>query len=525
MPTKKGRKGTSAAKTTAAEGRRRAEKEQPEAQAGKSARPRKQAPIQPTATAAIADLGKIWAGIGKARKPVEFRVSCVRPDDLLVCDFVFENLKFDPEGANPPKLVRKDPPASATLVVEFPPQSFGEQAFLDSTGESVPSDLTGNEKFPEKANTIKPQNVVQLSDNAEKLPPMPSAKIRMSGRSRIAFTMPADERELPFTIDAILDACQRWSMRLDVNAIPDPPPGRFALSQFGVQDKWLASVVTSHSWAQATAELLDALGGEHQKSLAGVARRISQKAITAIRSGRTAETGTMLRSALNQELDILAARFTSLRDADRREIAAAALSLMTTQALATFRFTQSIFDLSKDLPFLGVIFAPHEPAKNVTALELPYRLIISPVSEARWHHSTKPVVHNGRTELWQTRLTSTNNDVGPDAPTHLRALWSPDYHIPDIIDKVNQNRPFRMSLDPLDREMLVKLMSGFDETNTRKQTFQPTTSSVRRLALSSLGALLDAEGNWDRPVPAGVGLEQWRHLASMGLCITEVCRV
>src|SRR6266849_1037037 len=405
MPTKKGRKGSSAAKTTAAEGRRRAEKKQPEAGAGKSARPGKQAPIQPTATAAfqrisaIADLGKIWAGIGKARKPVEFRVSCVRPDDLLVCDFVFENLKFDPEGANPPKLVRKDPPASATLVVEFPPQSFGEQAFLDSTGDSVPSDLTDKEKFAEKSKAIEAKNVVQPNDNAEKLPPMPSAKIRMSGRSRIAFTMPADERELPFTIDAILDACKRWSMRLDVNAIPDPPPGRFALSQFGVQDKWLASVVTSHSWAQATAELVDALGGEHQKSIAGAARRISQKAIAAIRSGRTAGTGSMLRSALNGELDILAERFTPLHDSGRREIAAAALSLMTTEALATFRVTQSVFDLSKELPFLGIIFGPHEPAKNVTALELPYRLIISPVSAARWHHSNNPIVHNGRTEL------------------------------------------------------------------------------------------------------------------------------
>ena len=104
-------------------------------------------------------------------------------------------------------------------------------------------------------------------------PAMPSAKIRMSGRSRIAFTMPAEETELPFTIDAILDACRRWRMRLNVNAIPDSPAARFGLSEFGVQDKSLASVVSSHSWAQATAELVEALGGEHQKSLADAARR------------------------------------------------------------------------------------------------------------------------------------------------------------------------------------------------------------------------------------------------------------
>ena len=32
----------------------------------------------------IADLGKIWERIGKLREPAEFRVSCIRPDDLLV---------------------------------------------------------------------------------------------------------------------------------------------------------------------------------------------------------------------------------------------------------------------------------------------------------------------------------------------------------------------------------------------------------------------------------------------------------
>lgn len=521
MATKKGRKGTSSS-VVASKGRKRAVKKQPEESVGGTDRPGRPAPSQRKATASlqrtsmIADLGKIWEGIGKARQPVEFRISCVRPDDMLVCDFIFENLKFDPEGANPPKLVRKDSPGAATLIVEFPPQSFGEEAFLDSTGDSVPTDLSGKEKFPEKTDKIKPQNVVPLKDNAEKLRPMPSAKIRMSGRSRIAFTMPAEERELPYTIDAILDACRRWSMRLDVNAVPDPPSGRFALSQFAVQDKWLASVVTSQSWAQATAELLAAVGGQHQESFAGAARRISQKAITAIRSGRTDGTEVMLRQAFIQELDILTRRFPTLRDSGQRQIAVAALSLLTTKALATFHFTQSVFDVSEKLPFLRIIFSPHEPAKNVTALELPYRLIISPVSESRWHHPTKPIIYNGRTELWQTRLTSTDKDVGPDGPTHLRALWSPDYHISNIIDKVNGNRPFRMSLDPLDREMLVTLMSGFDQTNSRGQAFQPTTSSVRRLALSSLGALLDTEGNWARPVPAGVGLEQWRHLASMG---------
>ena len=50
----------------------------------------------------------------------------------------------------------------------------------------------------------------------EPFPGLARARIRMSGRSRIAFSMPAGETELPFRIEAILEACRRWPMRLTV---------------------------------------------------------------------------------------------------------------------------------------------------------------------------------------------------------------------------------------------------------------------------------------------------------------------
>lgn len=523
MPTKKKPTGSSksAKKASPAKADVRPTKKIPATQATK-ATPRKQrARAKPTAgkasARATADLGRVWSDVGRLLLAKQLRVSCVRPDDLLVCDFIFENLHLNFSEPGAPKLVRTNPGA-ATLIVEFPPQSFGEEAYLDSSGESEPSDVSGKKAFPEKSTAIAPKNTT--GDPAESLRPMPSVKIRMSGRSRIAFRMKDEETALPFTIEAILDACRRWPMRLSVNAIPDTPI--FRLPPFGVRDKYLASVVTSPSWTQARAELTAAVGGEHERSLAGAARRISQKAISAIRSGRKAGLANTLRNALNEELDVLAARSTPLRDPGRREVAAAALTLMATEGLAGYQLSESVFDLGKALPFLPYIFGPHEPPKNVTALELPYRLILSPVPSAYWHHPTAPVVHNGRTELWQTRLAGNHQDIGPDGPTRVRALWSPDYgpqekdHIEWIVDKVNNNLPFRMSLDPLDREMLVRLMCGFDETNTRDDPFNPTTSEARRLSLSALGALLDAEGGWERPVPEGLSLEQWRHLATLG---------
>ncbi len=505
-------------KSTTGDSRKRVEKKAvPKVRAAKKAVPVKARLAMDAVSARVSrlvDLGVVLERIGSARGTPEFRVSCLRPDDLLVCDFIFENLRVETLEAGVPRLVRKDPPGPATLIVELPPQSFGEEAFLDKTGDVAVTNPEERDKFPEtsKDQGVNAKNVVLPGDP---LPAMPAARIRMAGRSRIAFAMPAGELALDFTIAAILDACRRWPMRLDVNAVPDPPPFRF--KDFGVLDSWLASVAASEGWKHATQDLMDALGGAQvvQKSFAGAARRIATKAVEAMSADARGIAGS-LRRAMNEELDVLAEKFAPLRDAERREVAAAALALTTTQAVAAHRVGESIIDRIDLFPFLPIIFGPHQPSRSVTALELPYRLILSPVPDARWHHDTQPVAHRGRTELWHTRLTSSIADIGPDLPANVRALWSPDYLLPDIVGIVNGVKPFRMSLDPLDREMLVKLMSGFDERDDRDRPFRPHTARARRLALSSLGALLDAEGNWDPPAPENVALEEWRHLATLG---------
>ena len=96
MPAKKNRKSSSSRATTADGDRRKlSEKKHPETVASKPAPAKKSAPTRPVATAVIAnvtpiaDLGKIWERIGKVREPGEFRISCIRPDDLLVCEFIF----------------------------------------------------------------------------------------------------------------------------------------------------------------------------------------------------------------------------------------------------------------------------------------------------------------------------------------------------------------------------------------------------------------------------------------------------
>jgi hypothetical protein len=482
----------------------------------------------------LADIRKVWADIGLGRR-LEFRVSCVRPDDLLVCDFIFENLRLDSSGETAPKLARRNT-STPVLIVEFPPQSFGEEAFMDAAGQGEqdvpnPENLTGKAKFPEKVekddvtNTVHDKNVPQARQD---FPGLAQAKIRMSGPSRIAFSMPAAETELPFTIEAILDACRRWPMRLDVNAVSDTRI-RFR-REVDFRDVWLGSVVNSNAWKEAKEILVDTVGNAHLRRMASAAHRVTTRAVDAIRAGSSADVDAMLHGAINEELDVLAQKLRTFRDQKRREAAAAAISFMATENLTEHRLGDSVFDLMKKLPFVRLIFPPHEPAYNVTALELPYRLILSPTPASRWHHPTKAVTRNGRTELWHTRLTSTTKDVGPDGPTRVRALWSDDYKAPEpdlsnpnktvldpqAVQRANDNLPFRMSLDPLDRLMLVALMSGFDLRTKQDRTYHPLTADSRRLQLSSLGALLEVEGQWDPPLPRGIGLQQWRHVATLG---------
>jgi hypothetical protein len=484
-----------------------------------------------TTQAKIVDIGKVWAEIGR-NIPLEFRVSCVRPDDLLVCDFIFENLRLGSTTEGKPNLIRRGT-LTPVLIVEFPPQSFAEEAFPDASGESgqeVPADVSGNKKFPESTDAVKPpieqpKNKVP-PDPKQEIPPLPSSRIRMSGPSRLAFSMPDDETELAFTIEAVLDACRRWPMRLDVNAVPDPSrlrPVREAL----FRDFWLGTVVNSNDWKEAKKILVNTIGEEHEKRLAGAARRVSNRAVDELRAEAPSNVDETLHAAVNEELDVLAATSKAFRDNQQREVAAAAIAFMATENLAQHRLAGDVFDLLKELPFVRFIFPPHKPLYNVTALELPYRLILSPIPEAHWHHYTTPVTRNGRTELWQTRLTSTKEDIGPDGPVRVRALWSDDYVAPDdkgnfdptVIARTNDLLPFRMSLDPLDRLMLVALMSGFDldaRKADRPVPFHPLTANSRRLSLSSLGALCEIEGEWPPPVPPGVGLEQWRHVATLG---------
>ena len=157
------------------------------------------------------------------------------------------------------------------------------------------------------------------------------------------------------------------------------------------------------------------------------------------------------------------------------------------------------------------------PAAHQTALELPYRLILSPHAFNVWAHSIQAVTRNGRTELWHTRLAAANPDgtIAESGSPYMaiRAVWSPDCN-PNAPapGPGHSNAPFRMTLDRQDRHEVVHLTSNFS-LKLGTQAWQPKPVDVNRLILSPLGGWLDSSGAW---LPTPLSVEEWRHKATLG---------
>lgn len=137
--------------------------------------------------------------------------------------------------------------------------------------------------------------------------------------------------------------------------------------------------------------------------------------------------------------------------------------------------------------------SPEPPAQLETAIEAPYRLVVSPSRGARFQHKARPVGPEGRSELWRTDLDLTDDPA-------VRGLWARDNDAP------LSPAPTPQSLTREDRMAIVKQTHGGDTD------FADRPLEVRRLALSSLGAWLDWAGFWD----GTVHIVQYRHEAQMG---------
>jgi hypothetical protein len=160
------------------------------------------------------------------------------------------------------------------------------------------------------------------------------------------------------------------------------------------------------------------------------------------------------------------------------------------------------------------------PNPNQTGLELPFRLIISPESEARFVHRPSPVRFGDRNELWHTELAPAADRSAASA----RAIWLRQGDGPPW----NPSSPKWSGTDEGDAEPFpIVTMSQHDrsdivhESGNRRYALETGSSfsaapfAVNHLALSALGGWLDAQGDWDPPI-AITNLLQWVHRATQG---------
>ncbi|WP_158849577.1 hypothetical protein [Saccharothrix deserti] len=151
------------------------------------------------------------------------------------------------------------------------------------------------------------------------------------------------------------------------------------------------------------------------------------------------------------------------------------------------------------------------PQPTETALELPYRLILSPHPGGGWAHSIEPVTRQGRTELWHTRLGVRADGTGvvdehQAEGRYVRAVFSPDPGGPP--PGISTTSP-----QPEDRNAIVHLSADFT-LRTDRGAYRPEPLEIDRLMLSSRGGWLRARGEWDPPNP--FTLSQWHHVATQG---------
>jgi hypothetical protein len=419
------------------------------------------------------------AGFGRIRgRPgPDRRRWIIRPDDLLVVDIERINLDLvTGEGTSPPQLVRKSP-GPAFLVLTLPPQHLTEIAYFTTV-----------EKYPIQQVLAGPENKpipMPPNDTGSEDPQPPPIESIIAGWSRLAFIVTDDDLPIDWTIEGILLAIHDLELSVPANALPRRAPLRRyepIVSAFGIG---------------ALAEAVDAAA-------------IAEPQLIVPR-GRGATRIARDRKAIR--LGSHALRLTEMTGS-------------ATRGLLDDAIAEGSFHIPPEL----LRPEPRPPAATQTALELPYRVILSPNSHGAWFHTEAAATsqETGHTELWHTRLGTRHSDgalvEGADPLRTVRAVWTTEEPPPetppagtavDVPDHAND--PWRMSLDGFDRHSVVHLSSNFRlrQWNHKNRFYEPDPLDVELLALSSLGGWLDSRGVWNDQ-PLGLSVEEWRHRATLG---------
>ncbi|MFI1829476.1 hypothetical protein ACH41E_23965 [Streptomyces sp. NPDC020412] len=154
---------------------------------------------------------------------------------------------------------------------------------------------------------------------------------------------------------------------------------------------------------------------------------------------------------------------------------------------------------------MRVVPAAGRPGGLETDLLVVDWLHLTPEQFATWDHAETPVEHDGRTELWHTRL-ALRGPTGRPAPQS-----QPTVRVVAADEPADaQEAKLFGALNPegFDFRQLIAL------TNPPEPVAAPV--DVGLLALSAAGATLDLDGRWEPSTSSGLNLKHWEHHAWLG---------
>jgi hypothetical protein len=374
------------------------------------------------------------------RSPLNPTVSALRADDFLSLEFEFVNLQVSTDSPGKPVLSVVNPAYPTFIIVTFPPQNIAEQDFwlaADEHGKTFHVTPAPGQP-PDPPATEPPET-------------RPVALSRIAGASRLVFRVPANAGPIPYSLPSLLEKCSE--LALNIAGTASAPPPAFSVAPPPV--------------------LLNA----HLASTQALA------AATSISPAASPVTSAPHSTAVP-----LAALMVQHRAA------------LQAERSLTFKIASGAIAAS-NIPRVAIgpaPPAPPQPGAPETAIEMPYRLIISPNQYGAWAHASTPVSSQaGRTELWHTRLGSRPVAGGPIDETLKTQIYF--RNLSAIQARDQSPNPFRTSLDASDRSNIVLQSSGHSDI------------VANRVMLTSLGGWLDACGTWN-----GQRIEEWRHVVTMG---------
>ena len=446
-------------------------------------------------------------GADGASPEPSLHVDIIRAADLVALSVDVFGCELVAGGEAPPVL-RPLPSKKARLVVTYPYQHLAEAAVYEGRAPSDSPVLV-----PDDAGKPVPDTAQADGPNARPHPPI---NVRPARSSRLVFAVP-DGELVEFSSAGILAAMQRLELVVHPLALPGDRPTTGSLGD--VPFVFLPGGLVAYLAPPGPVIAKVARGMNAPDTATGEGLALQARELRRARLALEAQTGVSIARAVPHD----------------------AQSVVPDLTVGGLKFAaRPIFGAG------GLIAEPvlhrrpraklsRPPTTEETSIEAPFRLVISPSGEGRWAHAIEPIRADDEphhVELWHSRLgTAKQNGDGTwgvdeqnDQRRIVRAVWArdretsaEDWHDP----KKNLSHiddPFRTSLDPADRNMLVR-QTAETWLGSHGTPIPPIPVAARHLWLSGLGAWLDLHGAWATKPYSRVGMTSilaWDEVAPMG---------